>query len=608
MNFIKQILAEAKNMLRSKFLLISAILIFAFMTVGVHALSYINDNFLQGGINSIIYGAMYSSYNNSIELDGVEYDMNNDIAWDLSSFYDMQTYITDSGLSSDAVKLGQELIDVLVGKYEFYLPLVKQAEPSDYDYYYNNRDYRLRFSYENKTNIINLFLLEKLGDGEITDEDAAFYKETMLEIENWYYIGYNQTEFEAYLEMTASERAEEISKLQLNVDEFDDLMENDDFSKYVSMSIRSYEDDIEQSLERIETLEEDIVKNPSQEEFINDEIESLLRNNQSILEYQIPELEYRLENNIVISDGSWQDNALNSKSSANSNILYWQSNLDLTEEEFYEDEWQVREYGTYQAFLDSLTKQIQEAQLDVLVADNSLDSGNPDMDFVPEGSRNQLYAKYSMLSLIMIFAVLLGGWCIANEFQSGAIRLLMIRPRTRIKVLFAKFLGGLVYIFVLYFAIMLVSIVVEGVIYGFGDYAFSNYTASGATSFFVMFFGHLLAGFSSVIFMYSFAFAASTIVRNMAVSVIIPMLAFIGSTILLPFLTMGEPIDILAFTPLPYVFINEFFTMQEYSTVSQLIVKGMPISLGLGIGMLLVYSAILIAIAAIIFKKKDINN
>ncbi len=602
MNFTKQIFAETRNMLRSKFIIVAAILIILFITLGVHLLDYVMNNV----VNELIYGSMYNSYyygyDEEIVIDGVTYSWNNDVARELQWMYDAQANIGDYGLSGDAAMYAFDLYDVIIEKYETYAPLVKTNDnPEEYFY-----DYRMNYLWTTRENLITIFLLEKLNTSDfenITDANDANFADLKAAINNisWY----EDAVYNGYINMTNEERAEEIATLSEFVSDFDDIMINDDFATYVDLSVRELENTVKLNTERIEQLEKDIIEAPAQEENLNNEINRLVLENQGITETSIPEMYFRLENDIKPNDGSWQDSALNQKKWAAQDILYKQTNK-LTEEQFLEDEWARREYGTYIAYEEALLNEIQTMQLNVLIADNSLNSNKPDMSFIYEGARIQLYGKLSMLSLISVFAVLLGGWVMATEFQSGTVRLLMIRPRTRTKIFASKYLGGMLYIFALYFATYLLSIIVCGVMYGFGDYVFPNYTASGEVNFFLMFIGDFFAGFASIIFVYSLAFFCSAVMRNIAVAIIIPMLALVGTMILLPIMANNTPVDILAFTPVMYIYMNDVFSPSYFTET--LMEKGMPISTGLGVAVMIVYSAVLLVIASLVFKKKDITN
>jgi ABC-type transport system involved in multi-copper enzyme maturation permease subunit len=103
----------------------------------------------------------------------------------------------------------------------------------------------------------------------------------------------------------------------------------------------------------------------------------------------------------------------------------------------------------------------------------------------------------------------------------------------------------------------------------------------------------------------------STVVKNIAVSISVPIVFFIGCYIGLSlfngysYMPSGMP-DWLAYTPLPYIQISSFF--MQNSSVKMLINNGVPISLGYGLGLLSGISVLCTMISVWVFKKKDITN
>ncbi len=587
MNFFKQIPAEAKKMLRSKFILISFIGIFLLIVAGAPILSYIATNLLTSN-NYYYYGN-----EDPVIIDGVEYDGDSDMIWEYRNLLDSQEYMEGMEYENDAAEdYINDLTQLMMEFYEDYIPFATT------DYSENIYDYREGFAYQMRGNISDLYFLQQ---GEL-DESAL--NETSMHI---YY--FDPASVLAFNDLTDAERNEKIAALEQDLADFDLLMRENDFSKYVEMQLRSYEEEIQANLDRIETLEQDLIDNPEQEEMVSDEIEGLLQSNQRLEENSIPMLLYRQENNIVIDDGSWQDKAIQSMERSQDNIFWSQNEIDsANEEDFYEDQWMADRYGTFTAYIESLEKEISDAQVELLVAQSSIENDKPDMEYVPEGARSVVYNNFSSMILVMVFAVLLGGWVIATEFSSGTVRLLMIRPRTRLKVLYSKYLAGLKLIIIMYFVIFLVTIIVSGITSGFADYGYPNYTASGEQNFFVMLIVHILASATVIGFVYSLSFAMSVVTKNIAVSIIIPVLIMFGGFLLMAWLAQRPSIDILAFTPLAYITIYDLFSPNGYSLSNELIDKGMPLSIGLGVTVMLVYSAVLMGIATVVFNKKDITN
>ncbi|MFI3326258.1 MAG: ABC transporter permease subunit [Clostridia bacterium] len=572
MNFFKQILAEFKNMLHSKFILISGIAIFAIICIVVPVLVIIESN-------HDYYTYVYSNY--TVTIDGIQVPCGNDFAWEYDYLQSQEEWITDNLTSQESVKYAGDLIDELMDFYGTYA-IATMGED----------DYRSDMCYKMTECVKENFVLS-LTD---VDEDALF-----LALEQVIY----DTSYISLLELSDEEKQTKIDENTVILEMYDDLVVNSNLAMYVDLQKESYADDIEDYNEQITLLEESLLTNPSQEDYVSEQIESMEIRIKNIGEIYIPSLDYRLENNIIPNDGSWQDSALNQKDSSLSSIEYTKLNT-VTEEEFKEDEYKVEEYETYDKYLAYQDAQILEDEFDLFVAESSLNSGEPDMDFVSDGARANAHNFITASLFIAVFAVLVGGCAISTEFQNGTVRLLMVRPRTREKVLFSRFLAGLMLVYVLYFAIFITTIITNGFMYGFADYLYPNYTASGNVNFFAMFFKELMIISFSMIFLYSFAFAISTIVRNTAVAIIIPTLGILGSFILMQVMYSFTNMDWVSFTPILYIPMYDFFG--NYSQLQYLVEKGMSVSVGLGVLILTIYSVISMVIATVIFKKTDITN
>lgn len=570
MNFFKQILAEFKNMLHSKFILISGIAIFAVICIVVPVLVNVNFN------NT---GTYYSNY--TITIDGVEVPCSNDFAWEYDYLQSQGQWITENLSSATSIKYAGDLMDELMDFYGTYA-LATMGE----------NDYRSNMCDKMSEHVKENFVLS-LTD---VDEDALF-----LALEQVIY----DTSYTSLLELSDEEKQTKIDENTAILEMFDDLVINSNLAMYVDLQKESYADDIANYKEQITLLEESLLTNPSQEDYVSEQIESMEVRIKNIEEIYLPTLDYRLENNIIPDDGSWQDSALSQKESSLSSIEYTKLNT-ATEEEFKENDYYVEQYETYDKYLAYQDAQILEDEFDLFVAESSLNSGKPDMDFVNDGARSNTHGFITSALFIAVFAVLVGGCAVSTEFQNGTVRLLMIRPRTREKVLFSRFLAGLMLVYVLYFAIFTTLAITNGFIHGFADYLYPNYTASGNVNFFAMFLKELMIISFSMIFLYSFAFAISTIARNAAVAIIIPTLGILGSFILINVMYSFTQLNWLSFTPVLYIPMYDFFG--NYSTLQSLADKGMSISVGLGVLMLTIYSVISMVLATIIFKKTDITN
>ena len=622
MDFLRQTLIEIKNIFRSKFLFILGILVLA-MSIVMPVIAALSNNpanasnFMSTS-SSISYDmAYYNEQEEPITVDGVTITSDNPFYWNIRQYEEESEYVDVNNFDNP------ETYDIMTEmgemEREYYIRFAKVI--TSYE------DYRFELAWYGSEALYDIYLYEH------NDVDPDVLKEAL----DWR-RGYDNSTFETkYINITEEQRQTGIEEAQAYLDRVYQVVENSDFAAYIALSIEQQQGYIEDNEEEIAANEDTISDYESEkakaEQKYNDMLsqnadESLLKEQtgkiestqkqidslqeqidnlytyiETINDITIPALEYRLANNIVPGDGSWQDSALSSRVNSESQLGYQKI---VSEEEFNEGGYK-QEYGTYAKYKAAMEKRIEEYQKDILIAQNSLDTGKPDMKFVPDGARSQTvnFLYYSVF--VALLGVVMGGWQIASEFQMGTIRLLIIRPKTRTKILMSKFTAALAVCLGIYIVGALVNMIMNGMLFGFSDFGFPNYTASGAVGFLAYFLPKFLACAITVIFGFCLAFMLSTLVKNIAVSIAVPIVCFIGCFIGIGLVGYNRSIfDWLAYTPVPYVQVSSFFT--ENSVVNRMIEEGAPISLGYGLGMLTGISVICTAVSVWVFKKKDITH
>jgi len=594
MSFIKQTGLEIKNIFRSKFLLIIGILILvlsiAMPIIGAISAKSSND-YYPGGPTvmyekamSVAYdGGYYDNGQEPITVDGVTIMPDNPFYWNIQDLSQMENYIDSSFFEHpEAMDIALDMGEM---ELQYYLRVAQTVT--------THEDYRISLLWDTSM-LYEKFIYEKAGT---TDRDI------LIEALN-YRRGVNTETFdETYINITPQERQAEIDKIDDYLNRLYDVIENDNFEEYIAISIQQQQNQIEGYEEQIDIQEQTIIEHPDQEEELNRYIEDLQRQINLIETNNIPVLEYRLEKHIVPGEDIWQNRALSEIEQANQQLQY---TTILSEEEYNKEPYLARQYKTYARYKAAMQAQIDEYNNQILVAQNSLDADKPDMKFVPNGARNQTFNFLYYSVYVALFAVVLGGWLMASEFQQGTVRLLMIRPKTRTKILMSKFTAALVICFGIYIAGTILNIITNGICFGFSDYAFPNYTASGDIGFFAYYIPKFFASAVTIVFGYCVAFMLSTAVKHMAVSISVPIVCFVGSIIGMSIFAYREAAHWLAWTPIPYVQISQFFT--EHSPVQQMMRNGAPVSLGYGIGLLLGLSVICTFISIWVFRKRDITN
>lgn len=140
------------------------------------------------------------------------------------------------------------------------------------------------------------------------------------------------------------------------------------------------------------------------------------------------------------------------------------------------------------------------------------------------------------VSIITLFTIIVGGSIVSNEFSTGTMKLLLIRPFQRWKILLAKYLIVFLFAFELLIIAFIVSLIIGAIFFGFN---FSNSPHLVVINGIVEERNMVLFLFSeygyqcvSLLMMVSFAFMISTLLRNNAAAIGVSIfLLFAGSTV-----------------------------------------------------------------------------
>ena len=604
MGFIKQIGIEFKNILRVKFLLIFGILILA-LSIVAPILGVVGQNSETDGgggyyplpIAVPVYARSYVAKDiyypegqEPIIIDGVTIQPDNPYYWNIQSLQEQLKNPDSSMFGFEQPGTLDLWISMSEEQLDYYVRLAKHI--TEY------QDYRVDLTWDTQV-LVEKFIYENVGTAD---------PEAMKEFVRWF-MGIDDELFKAkYIDLSAVERLAALDAIDQQLETLFDVVENNNFPKYIELRIQQENDQIKSLEEQIEIYEKDIIEHPEQEENLSEQIANLRKEIDFIRENNISILEYRLAHNIVPYDKTqWQNSALDDITDSRRRLQY--TNI-MTEEQFNQDQWTAVQYGSYANYVAAMEAQIAELENDIIIAQNSLDADKPDMKYVPNGARSITVGFLAFSMAVALFGVLTGGWLMASEFQMGTIRLLMIRPKTRMKILMSKFLAGLAMCLVLYLAGTIINLVLNGICFGFDDFAFPNFTVTGEIGFFAYYIPKVLACIVPIVFVYCVAFMLSVLVKNIAVAIAVPAVCLVGCilTMFAMFMfSVSLPVmKAIAFTPIPFIQMYAFFT--ENSPVSMMIQNGATVSLAYGIILLIVLSAVCTVISALAFRKKDITN
>ncbi len=210
------------------------------------------------------------------------------------------------------------------------------------------------------------------------------------------------------------------------------------------------------------------------------------------------------------------------------------------------------------------------------------------------------YMSYTaeIVSLITLFTVVVGASSVASEFTWGTIKLLLIRPVSRAKILLSKYMATILFALFSLILLFVVSFLIGSILFGSGGSTPHLVYKDGAVHE-VHMVAHILGIFGlksvNLIMMSTFAFMISTIFRNSGLAIglaIFLMFAGVNATALLA----------MKFDWAKYIlFANT--DLSQYLT-GYVLVEGMTMTFSIVV--LIIYFVIFNALTWIVFMKRDV--
>ncbi|MBA2869770.1 ABC-2 type transport system permease protein [Anoxybacillus calidus] len=205
----------------------------------------------------------------------------------------------------------------------------------------------------------------------------------------------------------------------------------------------------------------------------------------------------------------------------------------------------------------------------------------------------------NLIEFITLFTIVIAAGSVANEFSWGTIKLLLIRPASRSKILLSKYAATILFAVCMLLFLLISSFIVSAVVFGVENVRDPYLAYQDGRVVETSMILHVLSvyGLNSVnlVMMVTFAFMISTVFRNSSFA--------IGLAIFLMF--TGSQITMLLAAKFEWAKYSLFANtnlMQYIDGIPP--VEGMTMSFS--IMMLLVYFAAFNSLTWLIFKKRDI--
>ncbi|RIX53090.1 ABC transporter permease [Paenibacillus nanensis] len=206
--------------------------------------------------------------------------------------------------------------------------------------------------------------------------------------------------------------------------------------------------------------------------------------------------------------------------------------------------------------------------------------------------------------IVTIFAVVVASSSVAEEFSTGTIKLLLIRPWSRSKILLSKYISSLLFAFFMTVIFLLALLLVNWLLFdafsgGNSQQAAMLFTELGGHSFFEYIMRYFGLTFLNTVMTVTISFMLSTIFRSNILA--------IGLALFIE-IVVNNALQLLALIPNKWVdyllFVHLNLTKYAGSNVST--EDGM--TLGFSLSVLAVYYVLFIALTWYIFNKRDVAS
>lgn len=359
------------------------------------------------------------------------------------------------------------------------------------------------------------------------------------------------------------------SEIQAKIDDVKQKLDTDDWMYFANQ-------DLEEVNKNIANLE--------QQEKSTDDKQTLQSLAQEIESAKVSKIvaEYRIDKGIKYGNDYLNRALDNYESSAKELIRYDFLDRELTYEEKtqYNDLLENREVNKY-------------------IIENNIN----DEDMTLKTMFENFFSQFGIF--IIVILVMVAGTIVSEEFNKGTIKLLLVKPYSRNKILASKFVTSLIMIVIVVMVTALMELLIGGVIFGFDslsipvlEYDF-NANSVQAINVFVYFGIQLLTQLPMIILLTTLAFALSTLFTNSALAITIALLGYMSTTI----------INQLAIS-FDIQFLKYFVTMNW--DLSQYLFGGLPymegMSMPVSIVICIVYFLIMVIPTWIVFKRRNIKN
>ena len=363
---------------------------------------------------------------------------------------------------------------------------------------------------------------------------------------------------------------EKVAQVQEKINKVMEKLEKDDWQYFANEELENAKlalSDLEEQKKNIEDKQE--IKN----------LESSIEN--AKIDEEVAR--YRVDKDIKYGN-DYRNRALNEYQSCAKNVKN------------YENSDQKLEYSDQKRYNTNL----EEREINRYIIENNVDI-NKGNDI--RGILRNFFSEYGLFIIVMV--IMIAGTIVSEEFSKGTIKLLLVKPYPRYKILMSKWITVMIMILFSIVALIVMELIVGGVIFGYDSlsvpvlhYNFDTQSLE-AINVFADLGLQTITQLPKVILLAMLAFSFSTLFTNSAVAIAIPLLGYMSADVINS-LVVNFKVDFMRF----FVSLNWDFGQYLYGNLPKL--EGLTLWFSAIICIL--YFVAMIIPTFITFKKRNIKN
>lgn len=390
------------------------------------------------------------------------------------------------------------------------------------------------------------------------------------------------------------------------------------------MTIKDYANGIVKSYE--EQLKEEKLLLNELNTMYEDDKTTLTMVNQQKLTIEVLEFEISISKALADTDTEnedWMFDAMSGSVTAAKQSLL--SNFPV-DKETYLEEYANFSDKTYDEYVEECERQQSYAREALIMIQYSFENGIPLPNSVEHSTKQIVhFCLGGLSSIVVIVMVVITATTIAGEYSQGTIRLLLIRPRTKTKIILSKFLAlltaGVLLTVVGFILVYLVSVLVNGIndIFVVDLMYSSRVIEINAIVYSIV---KLFLPVFSGILLIALAFMMAVVTRKAMLSIVLPVIISMSSVIVQILSVVGiEKYPFLKMTVLPYLDLGNYLvsplsTFSGDMSIVEMLFGGMSSMLFSSAGISLLYGVIVVAVhililfivSFVVFKRQEIKN